>query len=84
MNLHPLKICFTFLILLGINAVRAAETPQDRWNLADLYPSLEAWHADEAKLTAQMKEFDACRGHLADAAIRLKRCLDLDSDTNRR
>ena len=58
--------------------------PEDRWNLADLYPSLDAWHADAAKLTAQLKEFDACRGHLGDSAARLKGCLDLHADATKR
>lgn len=62
----------------------AAERPEDRWNLADLYPTVQAWHADAAKLDAQLKEFGACRGKLGESAKRLKACLDLQSDATKR
>src|SRR2546427_741385 len=50
----------------------AAERPEDRWNLADLYPSVNAWADDAARLEAQLKEFAVCRGQLGDSARRLK------------
>ena len=77
-------ICLALLPLAFLDTTLAAETSEDRWNLADLYPSVEAWRADEAKLTLQLKEFDACRGHVGDSAQFLKRCLDLDTDTKKR
>src|SRR2546430_11056793 len=62
----------------------AAERPEDRWNLADLYPSVKAWADDAARLEAQLKEFAACRGHLGDSARRLKACLDAKADFTKR
>jgi len=62
----------------------AAERPEDRWNLADLYPSVKAWADDAARLEAQLKEFAACRGHLGDSARRLKACLDAQADFTKR
>ena len=62
----------------------AAERPEDRWNLADLYPSVKAWADDAARLEAQLKEFAACRGHLGDSARRLKACLDTQADFTKR
>jgi oligoendopeptidase F len=61
-----------------------ADSPADRWNLTELYPSVEAWNADSAKLEAQMKAFADCKGHLGDNAVRFKKCLDLQADMNKR
>src|SRR2546427_5667041 len=62
----------------------AAERPEDRWNLANLYPPVKAWADDAARLEAQLKEFAACRGHLGDSARRLKACLDAKADFTKR
>jgi oligoendopeptidase F len=62
----------------------AAETIADRWNLAEIYPSVEAWNADAAKLEAQMKEFAGCKGRMGESAARLKQCLDLEADMTKR
>jgi oligoendopeptidase F len=65
-------------------AIAADERPEDRWNLADLYPSLKAWHDDAARLEAELKEFAACRGRLGESARRLKTCLDAHADFTKR
>lgn len=58
-------------------AQTAAETPADRWNLADLYPSLAHWQADAALLRSQLAEFSGhCGGQLGHSAARLRDCLD--------
>jgi oligoendopeptidase F len=62
----------------------SADAIDDTWNLADLYPSVEAWNADAAKLEAQIKDLDACKGHLADNAGTFKKCLDLRTDMQKR
>jgi len=62
----------------------ATERPEDRWNLADLYPSAGAWAGDAARLEAQLKEFAACRGHLGASARRFKACLDAQADFTKR
>ncbi len=74
------------IVLLGIAAEAfAAESPEDRWNLADIYPSVQAWNEDAAKVESQLKELaPACRGHLGDSARRLKQCLDLNADLDKR
>jgi oligoendopeptidase F len=61
-----------------------AETTADRWNLAEVYPSLAAWNADAAKLEAQFAEFAGCKGHLGDSAARFRQCLDLQADMTKR
>ena len=62
----------------------AAERPEDRWNLADLYPSVKAWADDAARLEAQLKEFSACRGRLGESARRFRTCLDAHADFSKR
>ena len=62
----------------------AQERPEDRANLAELYPNVEAWNADAAKLEGQLKEFAKCRGQMGKSAARLRECLDLDADFNKR
>lgn len=62
--------------LLASSFTFAAETEADRWNLADLYPTLEAWNADAARLDGGIKDFASCRGQLGRSAERLQRCLD--------
>lgn len=71
------------LFCVGLSAA-AAERPEDRWNLADLYPSVAAWNADAAILETKVKAFGDCRGHLGDSARRFRSCLDLASELRRR
>ncbi|MGZ5065444.1 MAG: hypothetical protein ACXWG1_07825, partial [Usitatibacter sp.] len=81
-----MKILLYPLMLLGIAAhALAAEIPGDRWNLGDIYPSLQAWNDDAAKLESQLKDFaPACRGHLGESAAKLRQCLDLNADIDKR
>ncbi len=72
----PTSVLVAALALLAIPAL-AAETPEDRWNLADVYATPLAWQQDAGKLESQLKEFAACRGRLGDSAKRFKSCLDL-------
>lgn len=57
-------------------AAFAAERPEDRWNLGELYPSVQAWREDAARAQSELKSFAACRGHLAESAARLKACVE--------
>ncbi|HET7363858.1 MAG TPA: M3 family oligoendopeptidase [Burkholderiales bacterium] len=70
------------LVLVAANA--AAEETQDRWNLADLYPTVKAWQDDAAKLRTELKTIAACRGHLGESAQRLQSCLDRYADAGKR
>ena len=76
---------FSLLLALTVaSPALAAERPQDRWNLADLYPTVQAWNDDVAKVEAQLPQVAACKGHLGDSARRFKECLDLQYDVLRR
>src|SRR3954471_15105589 len=65
-------------------AAVAADRPQDRWNLADLYPTVEAWNADAQKVEAELADVAACKGHLGDSAKRMQECLELQSEVLKR
>ena len=71
------------LALAGTLAA-AQERPEDRANLADLYPDLAAWNADAAKIEKQLEEYSQCRGHLGDSPRRMLQCFDLESDFGKR
>ncbi len=77
-------LVFALLLLASTSVSAEPETIADKWNLADLYPSLAAWDADAAKLEAQNAEFARCKGHLGDSATRLRQCLDLRADIAKR
>ena len=73
------------LVMLAVaTPALAAERPQDRWSLSDLYPDAQAWGADVAKTEAQLRQFASCRGHLGASAARFRQCLDLEYDIFKR
>jgi oligoendopeptidase F len=67
----------------SVSALAQQERPQDRWNLADLYPSIPAWNDDAAKLEKQLQQVSACKGQLGTSAKRLNECLGLQYDSVR-
>src|SRR5258708_2481586 len=58
--------------------------PRDTWNLAEIYPSLQAWNADQDKLTAQLAELGKCAGQMGTSAARFRQCMDLSTDMDKR
>ena len=60
------------------------ERPQDRWNLSAIYPGVEAWQQDAARLEAQFTELGKCKGQLGQSAARLKQCLDVQAEVLKR
>jgi oligoendopeptidase F len=72
-----------FAACLSVQAA-SAESPADRWNLAEIYPSVEAWNADAAKLQSQLEDFASCKGRMGESARRFKECLDLQADMTKR
>jgi len=78
-----LRLLAIVLVVVGVDTARA-DSVADRWNLGDLYPSVEAWNADAARLEAQIEEFAGCKGALGETAARLRQCLDLRADMTKR
>ena len=61
-----MRLCLTAALLaasLGFASITQAEPLADRWNLADLYPSLAAWEADEPEMEYQIANALLERGH---------------------
>lgn len=81
-----MKTTFTALLftLAATTAPMAAERPQDRWNLADLYPTLQAWNEDVARMESQLPQMAACKGQLGQSAKRLRECFEHQSDIAKR
>lgn len=77
------KLVLAMMVALPLFG-HAAETDNDRWNLADLYASADAWNADGHKLEGQLKDFAACKGKLGSSAAKLRECLDLQLDIVKR
>ncbi len=56
---------------------------QIAWDLAALYPNLEAWAADKTRLGDQVKGLSAFQGRLGESAAVLREALDAISDTTK-
>jgi oligoendopeptidase F len=91
-EVHPLSWCrgartravFTALLATMLISDAPAQTDADRWNLGDLYANDAAWSADAAKLESQIAQVALCKGHLTDSAVRLRACLELRDDIQKR
>jgi oligoendopeptidase F len=85
---HVLSIALLGASLAMAGAVAAAAAPRapdaERWNLAELYATPADWAAEVDRVTADAAALAACRGHLADDATTLRRCLDLETGLTKR
>lgn len=61
------------LALRGALAADVAERPEDTWDLAQVFPSLEAWEKEMVRLEGDVKTVGACEGKLAKE---LRPCLE--------
>src|SRR4051812_24320633 len=79
---------YVALALAAIMATGAAHAQKadvkDTWNLELIYPTVAGWNADKARVESQIADFAKCAGHLGDSAVRLRECLDLRSDIDKR
>lgn len=73
-------------LALAVNCAFAAPTEreQDKWNLADLYATVDAFNADASKVEGQLPQLAGCKGKLGESARRMKECFDLQSDIFKR
>jgi len=58
---------------------RAKVADAYKWNLADVYPSQEAWKAQKEKATGEIASLGAFRGKLGSSAATLADALELSS-----
>ena len=75
---------FAIVVAVAAAGTAQADSVADRWNLGELYASVEAWNADAGRLEAQIKDFAGCKGTLSQSAARLRACLELQADMTKR
>jgi len=83
-------VCFGIVGMTGGSALAAERKDipdRYKWNLADLYPSEEAWTKAKDALAARLPELDKLRGHLGrsskDLLAALQTMFDLDRELSR-
>ena len=59
---------------------RSAVADKYKWNLADLYPSEDAWRAEKTRITAELPALRAWRGQLTASAAQLAAALEKRSE----
>ena len=59
---------------------RAKLPDQDKWNLADIYPSDDAWQTAKERVMAKVPAIEQFKGTLGTSPQQLLACLDLSSD----
>ena len=62
---------------------RAKLPDKYKWNLADIYPSVDAWRAAKDRLIAEIPEVRSFRGSLGTSASRLADALDMVTRLNK-
>ena len=65
------------LLATGVAGDSLAQDNKDTWNLADIYPSVQAWSEAKATLEARIPEVEKCQGHLGDSAEKLLECSEM-------
>ncbi len=60
------------LLALFAPALATEPRPEDRWDLSQVYPSVEAWEVGMSHAAGSLAELEPCRGQLA---VKLESCL---------
>jgi len=68
------------VLALLLAAPGAAEEEADRWNLADIFPTRDAWEEAKDRVSARFDSITECQPDLTASAERLEECLDLIYD----
>ena len=55
---------------------RAQVRPEETWNLADLFPSRQAWEAEGKGIEADLGRITQYKGRLSEGATTLRACMD--------
>ncbi len=62
---------------------RATVPDQYKWNLAELYPGDEAWHAERTRIEQDLPKARAFKGTLGQSAAQLQKALDLNAEQDK-
>jgi oligoendopeptidase F len=82
-------LCGAFALLLvaatppAMTADAPTATPNTKWDLGDLYPTLKDWQDSYARTKASIDKLDAYKGSLGSSADALLKALVVVSDLNR-
>ena len=68
------------LVAMSLAATSLAQDEKDTWNLADLYPTVDAWNKAKDALEADLAKIDNCKGQLGASAAKLLECSEMLSD----
>ena len=68
------------VLALLVAAPVAAQDEADRWNLADIFPTPDAWKEAKDRVAARFDSISSCQSDLTSTAARLEECLDLIYD----
>lgn len=81
------KFLLTILLIAGITAMNQAQTldrkdvPEKyKWNLADIYPTREAWQSDVDNLSKEIDKLPEFKGHLGESSEMLYKALNTSSN----
>jgi oligoendopeptidase F len=66
-------------LVLSQTRQRSEITAQYKWNIEDLYPSVQAWKDAEKKAASQFDEVEKFRGKLSESAAELLACLEFNT-----
>ena len=75
-----MKKIIMLLVALGLAGTSLAQQDNDTWNLADLYPTVDAWYKAKEALETSLDQIDGCQGQLGVSAAKLLECSDMLSD----
>jgi oligoendopeptidase F len=62
---------------------RATTPEQYKWNLAELFPSDEAWETERARIEKELPNARAFKGTLGQGAAQLQKALDLNAEQDK-
>ena len=69
--------------LIAQERTRATVPDQYKWNLAELYPGDEAWHAERTRIEQDLPKARAFKGTLGQSAAQLQKALDLNAEQDK-
>ncbi|NNK98645.1 MAG: oligoendopeptidase F [Xanthomonadales bacterium] len=75
-----MKRIIMLLVAVSLAATSLAQDEKDTWNLADLYPSVDAWNKAKDALAADLARIDHCQGQLGVSATKLLECSEMLSE----
>jgi oligoendopeptidase F len=76
-------IVFSQTDVLSQTRERSEVATEYKWNLEDLYPSVQAWKDARDKIASQFNEVEKFRGKLSKSASTLLECLEFNSNLSK-